>query len=453
MALYNAAHIWQNDAWQRSATDRASFAVDVHGRYVDPGRDSGEYLGQWLLPGVCNSHSHAFQRAMSGLAERQHDPSDSFWTWRELMYRYAQKITPQIMYAIASQLYAEMLEAGYTSVCEFHYIHHQADGRPYVEPAEMSNALIAAARDVGIRMTLLPVLYRQGGFDGRALSDRQRRFGNTIDEYLSLLQSLRQQRSDMLNIGVAFHSLRAVSAEDMRTVCAELAGQELPIHIHIAEQQAELVDCQDVLGARPVQWLLSEFPVDHRWTLVHATHVDSKELQGIVNAGASVALCPTTEANLGDGIFPLADFLAAGGSFSVGSDSNVSVSLIEELRWLEYGQRLQHQRRNIAASADMPSTAERLYRTALHGGVQAAMNESGSIANGQLADFIVLNDHAPALLAARAENVLDRMIFAGNQSLVRNTYVGGHCRVENGRHVNREHIWKNFQSAYLDLMG
>jgi formimidoylglutamate deiminase len=288
----------------------------------------------WRLSGIANLHSHAFQRAMAGLAERQTHPEDSFWTWRETMFRMAARFHPDSLHAVAAQLYAEMLEAGYTSVCEFHYLHHAPDGKPYAEPAAMSQALIAAARETGIRLTLLPVLYMTGGFDGRALGERQKRFGFDIAGYLRLFETLRAQQDDMLRVGCAFHSLRAVPEAAMREVLAALPA-DARIHIHIAEQIGEIQDCLALCGARPVEWLLANFPVDARWTLVHATHLADAEVSGIADSGATVALCPTTEANLGDGLFPLRAYLDAGGAWGIGSDSHVSVSPVEELRWLE----------------------------------------------------------------------------------------------------------------------
>ena len=293
----------------------------------------------WRVPGIANLHSHAFQRAMAGLAERQTHPEDSFWTWRETMYRFAARFDPDTLHAVAAQLYVEMLEAGYTTVCEFHYLHHAPDGSAYADPAAMSRALIAAARETGIRLTLLPVLYMSGGFDGRPLGERQRRFGHDVDGFLALLDMLRKDASDMLRIGCALHSLRAVPADAMRAVLAALPAQT-PIHIHIAEQLGEVQDCINVRGARPVEWLLANAAVDAHWTLVHATHLDAPEVRGIAASGATVAICPTTEANLGDGLFPLRAYLDAGGAWGIGSDSQISVSPIEELRWLEYGQRL-----------------------------------------------------------------------------------------------------------------
>jgi formimidoylglutamate deiminase len=277
------------------------------------------------LPGIPNIHCHAFQRAMAGLAERQSERQDSFWTWRELMYRFAGRVGPESLRDIAAQLYVEMLEAGYTGVCEFHYLHHQGDGRPYEDPTAMSQALIEAAREAGIRLTLLPVLYMVGGFDGRPLSERQRRFRHDVDSFLALVSTLRKSEDALLRVGIALHSLRAVPAPAMRELLAA-APADIPVHIHVSEQTAEVEECVQVRGARPVQWLLANASVGERWTLVHATHLDTAEVGGIARSGAVVAICPTTEANLGDGLFPLRDYIGHGGRFGVGSDSNVSVS-------------------------------------------------------------------------------------------------------------------------------
>ena len=427
-----------------------------HDAAVAPGADAGV---PWRLAGMPNLHSHAFQRAMAGLAERQSHPEDSFWTWRELMYRFAGRITPGAMHAVATQLYVEMLESGYTSVCEFHYLHHQPDGRPYDDPAEMSQALVAAARDAGIRLTLLPVLYMSGGFDGRALSERQRRFGHSLEAYLSLLQSLRALQHDTLAVGIALHSLRAVPAQALREVLAAVGDAPMPIHIHIAEQIGEVQDCLALRGARPVEWLLANADVDPRWTLVHATHLEPAEVQGIVRSGATVAICPTTEANLGDGLFPLGDYLKAGGHWGIGSDSHVSVSPVEELRWLEYGQRLATRHRNIAVSADQPSTGELLYSQALHGGLRACGQ-----ADRAAGDFIVLDPpiyyadvyylpQAPALAAATRDDLLDRFVFAGNRPLVRETHVAGRCVVAEGRHPDRDAVARRYGQVLQGLLA
>ena len=401
--------------------------------------------GGWSVPGIANLHSHAFQRAMAGLAERQTHPEDSFWTWREIMYRFAARMDPDSTYAVATQLYAEMLEAGYTTVCEFHYVHHQSDGTPYADPAAMSKALIAAARDTGIRMTLLPVLYMTGGFDGRELSARQQRFGHGVEDFLRLFEGLRALQDESLRVGCAFHSLRAVPEAAMREVLAALPS-DAPVHIHIAEQVGEVQDCLAVRDARPVEWLLREFAVDARWTLVHATHLTREETRGIASRGATVAICPTTEANLGDGLFPLRDYLQAGGRWGIGSDSQVSVSPVEELRWLEYGQRLVTRHRNIAVTASSPSVGDTLLR-----GVQDSAADATGFRHAA-DDSVLLDADAPALAGAMPEDLVDRWLFAGNRPLVNRVRVAGREVVVDGRHVQRDAIARRYGDTLRRLL-
>ena len=400
----------------------------------------------WRLPGIANLHSHAFQRAMAGIAERQTDPEDSFWTWRETMYRMAARFDPDTLQAVAAQLYVEMLEAGYTTVCEFHYLHHAPDGTPYADPAAMSRALVAAARDTGIRLTLLPVLYMSGGFDGRALGERQRRFGHGVDGFLALIDGLRREQDAALRVGCALHSLRAVPADAMHAVLAALP-RDMPVHIHIAEQIGEVQDCLALRGARPVEWLLANVQVDPRWTLVHATHLEPAEVQGIARSGATVAICPTTEANLGDGLFPLREFLAAGGAFGIGSDSQISVSPVEELRWLEYGQRLATHHRNIAVRADSPSVG----KTLLQGVLASAGHATGGNVAGE-GDWLLLDDDAPQLAGATADDIVDRWIFSGNRNLVREVQVAGERVVVEGRHRDRDAIAARYRQAIAKLL-
>ena len=404
--------------------------------------------GHWRLPGIANLHSHAFQRAMAGMAERMTHPSDSFWTWRETMYRMAARFDPETLHAVAAQLYAEMLEAGYTTVCEFHYLHHAPDGRPYGDPAAMSRALIAAARDTGIRLTLLPVLYMTGGFDGRPLDERQRRFGHDVDGYLRLFDTLHREQSGTLRIGCALHSLRAVPHDAMKAVLAALPGDAC-IHIHIAEQIGEVQDCLAIRGERPVRWLLDHAGVDARWTLVHATHLNADEIVGIADSGATVAICPTTEANLGDGLFPLRDYLDANGAWGVGSDAHSSVSPVEELRWLEYGQRLATRRRNIAATAASPSVGE----TLLRGVYRSAAHATGFAAGTLAADAVMLDGHAPQLIGATADDIADRWIFAGNRSAVDAVVVNGRQVVSGERHVDHDAIAAQFAIAMRKLLA
>lgn len=399
----------------------------------------------WRLPGIANLHSHAFQRAMAGLAEVQTDPADSFWTWRETMYRMAGRFDPETLRAVATQLYVEMLEAGYTRVCEFHYVHHAPDGSAYAPASAMSDALIEAARATGIRLTLLPVLYMRGGFDGRALGERQRRFGHEVDAYLRLFADLHACQDDALRVGCALHSLRAVPPDAMDAVLAALPD-DARVHIHIAEQVPEVDECIAVRGARPVAWLLEHAPVDARWTLVHATHLDAAEVAGISRSGATVALCPTTEANLGDGLFPLRDYLDAGGAWGIGSDSHISISPVEELRWLEYGQRLITRRRNIAVRASTPSVG-----TTLFAGVQASA--AASTGFDATDDAVTLDADAPLLAGATADDVLDRWVFAGNRPLVREVRVCGRQVVSEGRHALHEDAARDYANAMQRLLA
>jgi formimidoylglutamate deiminase len=445
--ILTADHLWQPQGWQSNAR----FAVGADGRLA-AAASGGERIGSHVLPGVANIHSHAFQRAMAGLVERQGDPADSFWTWRELMYALAARIDPDTLRAVAAMLYAEMLEAGYTTVCEFHYLHNAPDGRPYADPATLSLALVEAARDTGIRLVLLPVLYQVGGFDGRALSLRQQRFGLDIDAYLTLLQRLQRESRDGVAVGVAFHSLRAVPPASMRAVLGAI-GADVPLHIHISEQTAEVEDCLAHRGARPVAWLLDEFPVDRRWCLVHATHLDADEVARLAASAATVALCPTTEANLGDGLFPLAAFRAAGGHWGIGSDSHVSVSLVEELRWLEYGQRLFARRRNIVASQTQPSCGESLFTEALAGGARAAGLGDVRLQPGGVADLVVLDENAVELSGRSPERILDSFVFAGNRQLIRQVMANGTWCVRDGRHVARERIETDYRKALTRLLA
>jgi len=431
-----ADQLWCAEGWQADAT----FDVTASGRLLDATGGAGESIGRWVLPGMPNLHSHAFQRAMAGLAERKGRSDDSFWSWRETMYAFAAAIGPDELKAIATQLYVEMLKAGYTQVCEFHYLHHQPDGTPYAQPEAMSLALIEAAREAGIALTLLPVLYISGGFDGRALTARQRRFGHDVDGYLRRLETLRQHESDHLRVGIALHSLRAVPEAAMREVLASDIAKACPIHIHIAEQVGEVQDCLATRGARPVEWLFEHADVDVRWCLVHATHLTEAEALQLARSGAVAGLCPTTEANLGDGLFPLADYQDAGGTLGIGSDSHISVSPVEELRWLEYGQRLTSGHRNIAARAQGVSVGETLWRAALHGGAQASGLPVGGLQSGMRADLIVLDENSPLLAARDARSMLDSFLFAGNTPLVRDVMCGGEWVVRDFRHRDETRI-------------
>ncbi|MEI7037062.1 formimidoylglutamate deiminase [Fulvimonas yonginensis] len=443
----HAAHLWQDDGWSREGI----FGIDGEGllQAVDDG--PAETLGTWVLPGMPNLHSHAFQRAMAGLAERRGRADDSFWTWRETMYAFAAAVGPDELRAIAAQLYVEMLKAGYTQVCEFHYLHHQPDGRPYAPPEAMSLALVEAAREAGIALTLLPVLYMSGGFDGRPLGARQRRFGHEVESYLRLVESLRTREAADLRVGIALHSLRAVPEDALRAVLDGAAARQGPVHIHIAEQLGEVQDCLALRGARPVEWLLDHAPVDARWCLVHATHLSEAETARLARSGAVAGLCPTTEANLGDGLFPLADYLDADGTLGIGSDSHISVSPVEELRWLEYGQRLVSRHRNIAARREGASVGQTLWRAALRGGAQAAGLPVGALRPGRRADLLVLDDGSPVFAAREEPALLDSFIFAGNTPLVRDVMCGGRWVVRDFHHHDEERIAQRYRHAVQRL--
>ncbi len=449
---YRATHSWQVDGWQSDTIIR----IDSDGR-LSEGHSSEhddvpmQSLGQWVLPGMPNLHSHAFQRVMAGLAERRSRIDDSFWSWREIMYGFAAAIGPEALQAIAAQLYVEMLKAGYTQVCEFHYLHHQPDGTPYAQPESMSLALIEAAREAGIALTLLPVLYMSGGFDGRALAPRQCRFGHGVDSYLRLLESLRAHENASVRVGIALHSLRAVPVDAMHEVLASDLAQNGPIHIHVAEQIGEVQDCLALRGARPVEWLLDNASVDERWCLVHATHLTDTETTRLAGSGAVAGLCPTTEANLGDGLFPLADYLDAGGRLGIGSDSHSSISPVEELRWLEYGQRLMSRHRNIGARRPGASVGETLWRAALSGGAQSSGLPVGEFRAGARADLLVLDDQSPLLAARDSESVIDSFLFAGNTPLVRHVMCGGEWVVRDFHHRDEERIAARYRATVTAL--
>ena len=386
-----------------------------------------------VLPGMVNLHSHAFQRAMAGLAVVCLDPQESFWSWRDLMYGLVAKLNPQQVGQIATYLYIEMLKAGYTQVAEFHYLHHQQSGQAYDNPAEMALQVRQAAVDVGIGQTLLPVLYSHSGFGGQAPNGGQTRFIHDLDGYLRLQEQLGQNMDSLKhNQGLCCHSLRAVTNSQMQTALSSLP-QTWPVHIHIAEQTKEVDDCIAWSGQRPVEWLANEVGFDARWCLIHATHVSQQEVKIIADSQAVVGLCPSTEANLGDGIFPITDLIAQGGRFGVGSDSHVCVSVAEELRLLEYGQRLRDQQRNRVYSNDQPSVGDFIYQTSAVGG-NAACNINTGLRVGARADFITLDTSHPLLASAKPEQLINRWTFGINHNPVRDVFVAGEQVVAAGCH-------------------
>ncbi|ASL01295.1 formimidoylglutamate deiminase [Xanthomonas citri] len=404
-----------------------------------------------VLPGLGNLHSHAFQRGMAGLTEVGGRSGDSFWSWRELMYRFVDRLDPDSLQAIAEQAYVEMLESGFTRVGEFHYLHHAASGAPYAQAGEMSERIAAAAASTGIGLSLLPVFYAHSDFGGAAPSPAQRRLIHDVDGFACLLDDCRHSLKALPDavLGLAPHSLRAVTPQQLAALVPLTDG---PIHLHIAEQQREVDACLAWSRQRPVQWLLANAPVDARWCLVHATHVDARELQAIVTSGAVVGLCPITEANLGDGVFPMQAFAAAGGRFGVGSDSNVLIDAAEELRLLEYGQRLTLQARNVLAQGPV-SSGRWLYGQAGIGAAQALGVAHTGIRTGAAADLIELDTAHPALLARSDDALLDSWLFAARATAVRNVWRGGRWVVRNGQHVDRARIATRFAAVLRSLLG
>ncbi|WP_368667695.1 formimidoylglutamate deiminase [Salipiger sp. PrR002] len=407
---------------------------------------AGDERHAYLLPGTGNLHSHAFQRAMAGLAELRGPGDDSFWSWRETMYRFALSMTPEHVQAVAAQLYMEMLEAGFTRVGEFHYLHHDKDGAPYAEIGEMAARIAEASRATGLGLTLLPVFYARSGFGGTAPNEGQRRFINEPDRFARLHEACRGILGDLPGsvLGIAPHSLRAATPEDLAEVLPLAQGG--PIHIHVAEQVKEVEDCLAWSGARPVEWLLENAPLDARWCLIHATHMTADETRGAATRGAIAGLCPITEANLGDGIFDAPGYLGAGGRFGVGSDSNIRISLTEELRSLEYSQRLGLRARNVVARPG-GSTGRHLFEGALNGGA-AALGCAAGIGVGAPGDLVSLDTRAAPHVPR--EQLLDHWVFADGIT-VDCVWARSEKRVAQGRHLHRDEISAAFRAAMLDL--
>lgn len=400
-----------------------------------------------VLPGMPNLHSHAFQRAMAGLAEVALNPEDSFWTWRDLMYRLVGRLNPDQVQAIARYLYIDMLKGGYTAVAEFHYLHHSESGAPYADPAEMSRRVLAAAEGTGIGITLLPVMYAHGGFGGKDPSDGQRRFIHSVDAYLKLQDSLAKQCAQPGHrLGFCFHSLRAVTLDEIKAVLGS-SSDDRPVHVHIAEQQKEVDDCLAWSKRRPIQWLYDNVNVDARWCLIHATHAETDEVAAMAKSRAVAGICPTTEANLGDGLFPAVSFADLGGRWGIGSDSHVSLSVVEELRWFEYGQRLKHERRNRLHGPETKHVAGYLYRAAAAGGAQAMGQKMGAIAVGNRTDLVVLDGQHPLLAHVAGDDILGRWLFAGLNRMVKDVMVGGQWVVQDGRHADEIEAGRAFAAA------
>ena len=426
-SLYWAPRAWLDGRWADAVLLRAG--ADGHWAEIHPGMPAppqAEVLAGAVLPGLVDAHSHAFQRAFAGLSERRDSAQDDFWSWRDRMYRVALRITPEQLRAVAAMLYAELLRGGYTQVCEFHYLQRDVDGQPYADPLALSWALADAAADAGIGLTMLPVLYERAGFTQPALRDDQRRFATDGAAVRSLQRGLAGSGRPLLSAGVAIHSLRAAAPASIRQLVHGL--DDVPIHIHVAEQTAEVDDCLQATGQRPIEWLASHAELDARWQLVHATHATPKEIDAVAQSGAGVVICPSTEGNLGDGFADLPAWLQAGVPMAIGSDSHVTRAWPEELRWLEYGQRLRLRQRNVSAAPaeGEPSTAARLFGRALSAGGTAAGLRRWGLNVGARADLLVLDTQDTPLLGLPAERLLDALVFSSPGQPFRDVMVAGH---------------------------
>jgi len=442
------------DGWAKNVR----LSIDTQGRIdsldmdAEPGPRDLVLKDRILLPAPANLHSHGFQRALAGLTEtRGGTGQDSFWTWRRLMYAFLEHLTPDHTQAINAFAQMEMLEAGYASVAEFHYVHHQGGGVPYDDPAENSLRVVAAASDTGIGLTLLPVYYAQGGVDGRPLEGGQLRFKCDLDQYAEIWgnaqKGLRALPGDCF-IGIAPHSLRAVSKADLEKLTRTHGSG--PIHIHIAEQLAEIEEIEQAHGQRPVDWLLNNFSIDGNWCLVHATHLSESEKERLARSGAVTGLCPVTEANLGDGIFDAAGFMARSGRMGIGTDSNVAISLVHELRTMEYSQRLHHKKRAVFCAPDA-STGRTLFDTACAGGAQANGRDSGALKVGLYADMMTLDAGSLDLMDLSGDTALDSWIFSSRDRLIADVWAAGRHLVKEGRHIRRERIARDYRQAITYL--
>lgn len=449
---FRFATAWLPEGWRNDVVISVDAAGSIESVIADDRSTQAQSVSGAAIPGMPNVHSHAFQRAMAGLAEHRSSGHDSFWTWRETMYELAGRMTPELLNAVAAQLYVEMLKAGYTTVCEFHYLHRQSQAAGSDE-MQMSQAVLDAATTAGIGMTLLPTLYQTSGFGAAPPTARQQQFVFGVDAFVQLVDRLQREHvSAQVAIGAAMHSLRAVPPPALHEVLRALASRNCAaIHVHIAEQEREVEECVQHTGDRPIEWLLKHAAIDQRWCLVHATHASGQELDAIAKHRAVVALCPTTEANLGDGQFALEEFLAAGGVIAIGSDSHISVSATEELRWLEYQARLQRRRRNIFTSADSGSAGAQLWRLACTGGAQASGRAVGALQAGSRADIVVLDLESPTLLGRAGDAIVDTFVFAGQPNPVRDVMVGGRWLVQDGCHFAETPVAAGYRRAIRTL--
>jgi formimidoylglutamate deiminase len=445
------------DGWTRDVViewNDVGDIVDVRTGVTDS-RDVERARGP-VVPGVPNLHSHAFPRAFAGLTDQRAHADDSFWTWRDVMYRFANRIDPDALEAIATHVFVELLRGGYTSVCEFHYLHRQPNGEPYADDAAMSLALVSAAQRTGIGLTLLPVLYEGNGFGGIAPRPEQRRFVVGVDALLDLVAKLRREcASHAVRAGLAIHSLRAVSPASIDAALDRLQSIDAtaPIHIHVAEQEREVEECMAWSGQRSVEWLLDHVALDARWCLVHATHMNDREVRAAARTGAVAGLCPTTEANLGDGVFDGVGWQAADGALGLGSDSNVCTDAFAEIAMLEYSQRLARKRRNVLATAAQPDVATAILLDAIAGGAQASGRPVAGIARGQRADFVVLDTSDATLAALSPAQQLATHVFARNPRAPHAVCVGGQWQVTDGHHPLEERAAQRFAEVRATLLA
>ena len=450
-----APHAWTPGGWREQVVLRADgdgrWAEVTHGVATPPA--DAQVLEGPLLPSLVNAHSHAFQRAFAGRAERRDAASDDFWSWRDRMYRVALRLSPKQLRDVAAQLYVELLKGGYTQVCEFHYLQHDVDGRPYADPLAMSWALAEAAAETGIGLTLLPVLYERAGFD-TPLRDDQRRFRSSAEDVWQAAETIAAARRPLLGAGLAIHSLRAARPESIAELRRRAEGFAGPIHVHVAEQTAEVRDCVAATGARPIEWLAREHLLDARWQLVHATHTEGDEIAVVARSGAGVVLCPSTEANLGDGLADLPGWLAADVPLTIGSDSHVTRDWREELRWLEYGQRLTRRQRNVAAApeAGVAASAEHLFARALAGGATASGQASWGLVPGARADALMVDRSEDALLGLPPSHTLDALLFSSPGNSWRNVLVAGRWLIRDGVHPKAAAVAQRF-AATMHALG
>jgi formimidoylglutamate deiminase len=447
---------WLNAGWH----DNVVLRIDATGHWSDitanvpSAPPDAEVVKGPLLPSLVNAHSHAFQRAFAGLAERRESDADDFWSWRDRMYRVALRIAPDHLRAVAAHLFIELLRGGYTHVCEFHYLQHDRDGKAYADPLELSWAVADAAREAGIGLTMLPVLYERAGFKQASLRDDQRRFRTSPQSVWAARHSLATSGRALLNAGVAIHSLRAAAPESITMLRKLAEGFDGPIHIHVAEQIAEVEDCVAATGARPIEWLARARLLDQRWQLVHATHTVPREIEAVAQSGAGVVLCPSTEGNLGDGLCDLPGWLDAAVPITLGSDSHVTREWREELRWLDYGQRLARRQRNVAAAPKkgQPSTAHSLFARVLDGGA-AAGEPTWGLEKGARADALVVDMDGASLIGLPPPQLLDALVFSSPGRPWRDVLVGGRWVVQDHRHAAAEGIARRFEAAMGDIWG